>query len=194
MTEFKSLCLYCGSAKGRDPAFHEAAAWLGQEFARRKIRLVYGGGHVGLMGIAADAALAAGGTVVGVIPKFLLDAEVGHLGATELVVVSSMHERKQRMFELADGFVILPGGLGTIDEMIEMITWRQLHLHDKPVVVVDLQGYWHALMGLVDHIVAEGFARPQVKQLFSVVAEVNQVFAALAAAPPARIHPAPGRI
>ena len=194
MTEFKSLCLYCGSAKGRDPAFHEAAEQLGREFARRGIRLVYGGGHVGLMGIAADAALGAGGTVVGVIPKFLLDAEVGHLGATELVVVSSMHERKQRMFELADGFVILPGGLGTIDEMIEMITWKQLHLHDKPVVVVDLQGYWHPLTAFVDHIIAEGFARPQVKKLFSVVAGVDEVFDALAAAPPARIHPAPGRI
>ena len=193
MTEFKSLCLYCGSAKGRNPVFHEAAVYLGREFARRGIRLIYGGGHIGLMGLAADAALAAGGTVIGVIPKFLIDAEVGHAGATELVVVASMHERKQRMFELADGFVILPGGLGTIDEMIEMITWKQLHLHDKPVVVIDLEGYWSALLGLVDHIVAEGFARPQIKKLFSVVTAVDDVFAAMAAAPPARIHPAPGR-
>jgi uncharacterized protein (TIGR00730 family) len=193
MTEFKSLCLYCGSAQGHNPVFHEAARYLGREFAHRGIRLVYGGGHIGLMGLAADAALEAGGTVIGVIPKFLIDAEVGHAGATELVVVESMHERKQRMFELADGFVILPGGLGTIDEMIEMITWKQLHLHDKPVVVIDLQGYWGALLGLVDHIIAEGFARPQVKNLFSVVKTVDEVFAALAAAPPARIHPAPGR-
>ena len=194
MTEIKSLCLYCGSSDGANPAFREAARQLGAMLAERGIRLIYGGGHVGLMGVAADAALAKGGTVIGVIPKFLIDAEVGHSGVSELVVVGSMHERKQRMFELADGFAILPGGLGTLDEMIEIITWKQLHLHDKPIALIDIDGYWSALSSLIDKVVAMGFAKPAAKDLFTVVRRVDDLLPALAAAPKARVTALPGRL
>jgi uncharacterized protein (TIGR00730 family) len=194
MTEIRSLCLYCGSAEGRNALFRDAAAEFGALLAERGIRLVYGGGHVGLMGVAADAALAKGGTVVGVIPQFLIDAESGHRGVTELVVVSSMHERKQRMFELADGFVILPGGLGTLDEMIEIVTWKQLGLHDKPIVLLDIDGYWGTLIGLIEKVIAAGFAKPAVTGLFTAVRSVAEVLPAMAAAAPARIRAVPGRI
>jgi len=194
MTEIRSLCLYCGSAEGRNALFRDAAAEFGALLAEHGIRLLYGGGHVGLMGVAADAALAKGGTVVGVIPQFLIDAESGHRGVTELVVVSSMHERKQRMFELADGFVILPGGLGTLDEMIEIVTWKQLGLHDKPIVLLDIDGYWGTLIGLIEKVIAAGFAKPAVTGLFTAVRSVAEVLPAMAAAAPARIRAVPGRI
>jgi uncharacterized protein (TIGR00730 family) len=194
MAEIKSLCLYCGSSTGHNAAYREAATELGTKIAERGVRLIYGGGQIGLMGIAADAALAAGGAVIGVIPKFLMDAEVGHRGATELVVVANMHERKQRMFDLADGFVVLPGGLGTLDEMMETITWKQLGLHDKPVALLDVEGYWGALIEVIDRAIAEGFARREVKDLFLVARTADEVFAALAAAPEAAIRPKPNRL
>ncbi len=194
MAEIKSLCLYCGSSTGHGAAYREAAAELGTKIAERGVRLIYGGGQIGLMGIAADAALAAGGAVIGVIPKFLMDAEVGHLGATKLVVVANMHERKQRMFDLADGFVVLPGGLGTLDEMMEIITWKQLGLHDKPVALLDVEGYWGAFAEVIDRAIAEGFARREVKNLFLVARTADEVFAALAAAPEAAIRPEPSRL
>jgi uncharacterized protein (TIGR00730 family) len=194
MAEIKSLCLYCGSSTGHNAAYREAATELGTKIAERGVRLIYGGGQIGLMGIAADAALAAGGAVIGVIPKFLMDAEVGHRGATELVVVANMHERKQRMFDLADGFVVLPGGLGTLDEMMETITWKQLGLHDKPVALLDVEGYWGALIEVIDRAIAEGFARREVKNLFLVARTADEVFAALAAAPEAAIRPEPSRL
>lgn len=194
MKAIRSVCLYCGSAIGQRPVFRDAAAEFGALLAQRGIRLVYGGGHVGLMGVAADSALAKGGTVVGVIPRFLIDLEAGHSGLTELVVVGSMHERKQRMFELADGFVILPGGIGTLDEMIEIITWRQLNLHDKPIVVIDLDGYWQGLIALFDKVIADGFAKPRVRQLFSVVRSVGEALPALETVPHDRIAPVPGRV
>jgi len=194
MTEIKSLCLYCGSSEGRNALFREAAAALGALIAGQGVRLVYGGGHVGLMGVAADAALAHGGAVIGVIPSFLIALEAAHPGLTELVEVGSMHERKQRMFELADGFVVLPGGLGTLDEMIEIITWKQLRIHDKPIVLLDIDGYWGTLMGLIEKVVAAGFAKPDVTGLFTAVRSVDEVLPALAGAPPARIRALPGRI
>ncbi len=194
MAEIKSLCLYCGSSTGHNAAYREAATELGTKIAERGVRLIYGGGQIGLMGIAADAALAAGGAVIGVIPKFLMDAEVGHRGATELVVVANMHERKQRMFDLADGFVVLPGGLGTLDEMMEIITWKQLGLHDKPVALLDVEGYWGAFAEVIDRAIAEGFARREVKNLFLVARTADEVFAALAAAPEAAIRPEPSRL
>ena len=148
------------------------------------MRLVYGGGQVGLMGVVADAALAAGGEVVGVIPKHLENWEIGHHGLSKLLVVDSMHERKQMMFELSDGFVALPGGIGTLDETFEIMTWRQLGLHDKPLVILDQGGFWQPLQAMLKAIVAGGFLDAGVADYYSLVADVEGVFTALAAAPP----------
>ncbi len=194
MTRVESLCVYSGSSSRVAPHYREAAARLGAILADRGIRLIYGGGHVGLMGIMADAVLARGGEVVGVIPQFVEQLEVGHTGVTELVVVGSMHERKQKMFELADAFAILPGGLGTLDETLEIITWKQLEIHDKPIVLVDLEGYWAPLRGLMDRVIAEGFARPEILRFFTVVDRVEDVLAAIAAAPEVEIAPQPSHI
>ncbi len=183
MAVLGSLCVYCGSSAGADPAHREAARRLGRLMAERGVRLIFGGGRVGLMGALADAVLAGGGSVVGVIPDHLEEREVSHPGVTELVVVGGMHERKRRMFELADAFAVLPGGLGTVDETLEIITWRQLGLHDKPIVVVDDGGYWAPLHRLLDHIVERGFAGPETRALYTIVESVDDVFAAIAAAP-----------
>ncbi|MGY1457698.1 LOG family protein [Luteimonas sp. A534] len=156
----KSLCVYCGSNSGIRPAYAERAIALGTRMARAGIRLVYGGGNIGLMGTIADAVLAAGGEVTGVIPKQLLDMEVAHLGLTELEVVGSMHERKSRMFDLADGFVALPGGFGTLEEIIEMLTWRQLGIGDKPCGILDIEGYYQPLVAMMDRMVEERFLHP----------------------------------
>jgi len=183
VTEIRSLCVYCGSA-GAVPETHKAAARrLGRLVAEAGVTLVYGGGRVGLMGIAADAALAAGGRVVGVIPQLLLDAEAGHGGVSELHVVETMHERKRKMFELSDAFVILPGGLGTLDETFEIITWRQLRLHDRPILLVNEGGYWAPLLALFAAMREAGYVRPAHVYLFQVVARVDDVLPALATAP-----------
>jgi uncharacterized protein (TIGR00730 family) len=183
MATIGRLCLYCGSSRGRNPAHAAAAARLGTLVAQAGITLVYGGGRVGLMGLAADAALAAKGRVIGVIPEVLREREVGHSGISEVIIVASMHARKQRMAELADGFVVLPGGLGTLDETIEIITWRQLRLHEKPIVVLDLDGYWSPLMTLIEHTIAGGYTPPAGRDFFRVVTAVEAVLPALAAAP-----------
>ena len=178
-----SVCVYCG-ASSRVADVHKAAAHaLGAGLAERGIRLVYGGGRVGLMGIVADAAIAARGEVVGIIPEHLQSMEVGHTGLAELVVVDSMHTRKRMMVERSDAFVVLPGGMGTLDEMFEVLTWKQLHLHDKPVVIVDVDGYWTPLVGLIEHMIEAGFCRTEHCRLFSVVTRVEDVFAALDRAP-----------
>lgn len=179
----RSICVFCGSKPGRDPAYAELARRLGAELAARGVRLVYGGGRIGLMGIVADAALAAGGEVAGVIPEFLQKLEVGNGAVTELHVVGSMHERKQKMFELADAFVTLPGGLGTFDETIEIITWKQLRLHAKPIVLINSGGYWESFRELVGHAIAHDFAHPAVDDLFTLVDDVDDVFDAIASAP-----------
>ncbi len=153
----KSICVYCGSNAGGDPAYSEQASALGTRLAQDGIALVYGGGNVGLMGTVAEAVLAGGGEVIGVIPQQLVDWEVAHHGVTRLEVVDSMHARKARMFELADGFVALPGGFGTLDEMFEMLTWRQLGLGDKPCAFLDVRGYWQPLMAMLDTMVRERF-------------------------------------
>ena len=153
----KSICVYCGSNAGSDPAYAAQAKALGERLARDGIALVYGGGDVGLMGVIADAALAGGGEVVGVIPQQLVDWEVAHKGITRLEVVDSMHTRKARMFDISDGFVALPGGFGTMDEMFEMLTWRQLGLGDKPCAFLDVNGYWQPLMTMLDTMVRECF-------------------------------------
>ncbi|MGH8031278.1 MAG: TIGR00730 family Rossman fold protein [Luteimonas sp.] len=153
----KSLCVYCGSNTGSKPVYAERARELGARIARDGLALVYGGGNVGLMGIVADAALAGGGEVTGVIPQQLVDMEVAHRGVTALEIVGSMHERKARMFALADAFVALPGGFGTLDEMFEMLTWRQLGLGDKPCAFLDVDGFYAPLMAMVDRMVDECF-------------------------------------
>ncbi len=188
MTSIRSLCVYCGSNIGGSE--HQRAAHrLGTMLAQRGITLVFGGGMVGLMGICADAALEAGGKVIGVIPKHLDDLEVGHRGVTELIVCRNMHERKERMFDLSDAFAVLPGGYGTLDEAFEMITWRQLRLHDKPVVLVDIDGYWKPLRQLLDHIIAAGYARPETRRLYSVVERVEDIFKLLAREPAPAVEP-----
>jgi len=153
----KSVCVYCGSNAGSRPAYAQRAAELGTRLAREGLVLVYGGGNVGLMGIAADAALAAGGEVVGVIPEQLVGWEVAHRGLTRLEVVGNMHERKMRMFDLSDAFVALPGGFGTMDEMFEMLTWRQLGLGDKPCAFLDVEGFYAPLVAMMDRMVEERF-------------------------------------
>ena len=153
----KTLCVYCGSNAGNDPAYAALARTLGARLAIDGIALVYGGGNVGLMGIVADAVLEHGGDVIGVIPQQLVDWEVAHKGVTRLEVVDSMHTRKARMFELADGFVALPGGFGTLDEMFEMLTWRQLGIGDKPCAFLDVEGFYTPLMGMIDRMVEERF-------------------------------------
>ncbi|MBM3507962.1 MAG: TIGR00730 family Rossman fold protein [Alphaproteobacteria bacterium] len=179
MTVIRSVCVFCGSRVGENPEFRAAARRLGELLATHNLRLVYGGGSIGLMGVLADAVLANGGEVHGVIPRFLDRIEVGHRRVTSLDVVESMHERKAAMFEMADAFIVLPGGLGTLDETIEIVTWRQLGLHDKPIIVVDHKGYWEPLLALVDHTVREGFAGKSTRELFHVVSDVRSVLPAL---------------
>ena len=153
----RSVCVYCGSNPGSRPVYAERAGQLGTRLAQEGLAVVYGGGNVGLMGIVADAALAAGGEVIGVIPEQLVGWEVAHRGITRLEVVANMHERKARMFDLSDAFVALPGAFGTLDEMFEMLTWRQLGLGDKPCAFLDVDGFFAPLVSMMDRMVAEGF-------------------------------------
>jgi uncharacterized protein (TIGR00730 family) len=160
----RAVCVYCGSNAGARPVYAERAAILGTRLAREGLALVYGGGNVGLMGIVADAALAAGGEVVGVIPEQLVRWEVAHAGLSRLEIVGNMHERKARMFDLSDAFVALPGGFGTLDEMFEMLTWRQLGLGDKPCAFLDVEGYFSPLAQMLDHMVDERFLHPDQRR------------------------------
>ena len=155
----KSICLFCGSSPGTNPAFKVAAAGLGTTLAHNNIRLIYGGGHVGLMGVAADACLAAGGEVVGVIPKKLMEKEVGHTGLTQMHVVDTMHERKALMTDLCDGFIALPGGYGTLDELFEALTWQQLAYHSLPVGILNVAGFFDHLVMFLDHAKDERLLR-----------------------------------
>ena len=157
MTAIRSVCVYCGSNAGSRPVYAERAMVLGTRLAQQGLALVYGGGNVGLMGIVADAVLAAGGEVIGVIPEQLVGWEVAHRGVTRLEVVANMHERKARMFDLSDAFVALPGGFGTLDEMFEMLTWRQLGIGDKPCAFLDVDGFYEPLIAMMDRMVAEDF-------------------------------------
>lgn len=151
------MCVFCGAATGRDPAYGELAESFGRFLAERGIGVVTGGGRVGLMGAVAAGALAAGGEVIGVIPRGLVNRELAHDGLSRLDVVDGLHERKARMAELADGFIALPGGLGTLEELAEVVSWAQLGLHDKPIGILDVGGYWSPLFAWLDHAVAEGF-------------------------------------
>ena len=186
MSNIARLCVYCGSSGAVDGQYRDAATELGARLAAAGIGLVYGGGRVGLMGPLADAALAAGGEVIGIIPSRLRDAELAHPSATELVVVGSMHERKRLMAEKADAFAVLPGGIGTLDELFEILSWKQLGLHDKPILLADIGGYWAPLRALLDDIVTKGFARPAARELLRVVPTVAALMATLEVAPETR--------
>ena len=169
--QLRSVCVFCGSSVGRRAEYSAAATATGRLLAERGIRVVYGAGNVGLMGVLADAALAAGGEVVGVIPQMLVDRELAHRGLTKLRIVGSMHERKALMAELSDAFIALPGGMGTFEELCEVLTWAQLGIHAKPVGCLNAFGYFDALLQLLDHALAEQFLRPQHRGLLLSSAE-----------------------
>ena len=183
MKTINSIAVYCGSKLGEKSTYAMTARELGAQMAARGIRLVFGGGRIGIMGEVADQVLINGGKVTGVIPHFLNDLEVAHKGVTELIIVETMHERKQIMFTRSDAFVILPGGLGTLDECMEIITWKQLQLHACPIIILDVDGYWKSLKTLFNDIVVGGFAHPKALELVSIVNSVDDVFEAINLAP-----------
>ncbi len=176
--KLRSLCVFCGSQAGFDPVYVTAATTLGLALAAHGTDLVFGGGRVGLMGALADAVLTGGGKIIGVIPGFLKDKELAHPGATEMLVVPDMHSRKKLMFERSDAFCILPGGMGTLDEMFEIVTWRQLRLHDKPIILVNVANYWADMITLLDGMVRTGFAYSGRHALITVVDQVEAVIGA----------------
>ena len=179
MPAIRSVAVFCGSRAGGLPAYAAAATELGRGLAAAGIRLIYGGGRVGLMGAVADATLAAGGHVIGVIPDFLQQWEVAHQGVDELIVTDSMHTRKRRMFDLSDAFFSFPGGLGTFDETFAILTWRQLRLHDKPILICDVEGSAVALLALIRGAVDDGFAAAEAHNFFEAVAGVPALLARL---------------
>ncbi|MDX1948284.1 MAG: TIGR00730 family Rossman fold protein [Pirellulaceae bacterium] len=183
--KIQSLCVFCGSSSGARPEYAAAARSLACLLVEGGTRLIYGGGNVGLMGILADEMLAQGGTVIGVIPRHLLEREVGHLQVTELKVVGSMHERKALMADLADAFVALPGGIGTFEELFEILTWAQLGLHDKPCGLLDVAGYYQPLIEMLRRAAAERFLRPEHLNLLTVATDPAELLTALAGHRPA---------
>jgi hypothetical protein len=176
----RNVCVFCASSDGVDPIFPQAARELGAAIAERGWGLVYGGAHMGLMGALADAALARGGAVTGVIPHTLVSREIAHRGLTELIETGSMHERKAEMARRADGFLVLPGGLGTLEEMCEILTWGLLGIHDKPVALINIGGYWDAFLGMLDGAVQAGFLRSRHRALSLVAATADEGCAMLA--------------
>jgi uncharacterized protein (TIGR00730 family) len=183
----RRICIYAGSNPGNDRAYADAARELATLLAERGIGIVYGGGKVGLMGVTADTALAAGGEVIGVMPQALINREIGHPGLTELRVVDSMHERKALMAKLADAFVALPGGIGTLEELIEVYTWSQLGIHDKACGVLNVGGYYDGLVAFLDDAVAAGFLREQHREVLSVAGSPAELLDQLAAFEPPRV-------
>jgi uncharacterized protein (TIGR00730 family) len=177
----KAVCVFCGSSAGSRPEYAEAATRLGVELARRNIELVWGGGHVGLMGILADAVLRAGGRATGVIPRALVERELGHGRATVMHVVETMHERKALMARLSDAFIAMPGGFGTLDELCEILTWKQLGIHDKPIGLLDVAGYFGPLGAAFDHAVAEGFVGRRERAMLALEADPERLLDTLAA-------------
>ena len=179
MRTIRSICVYCGSREGQDPVYRREAALVGAGLAARGITLVFGAGGVGIMNVIADAVLDGGGDAIGVIPRHLAAQELKREGLTETVLVDTMHERKQIMFERADAFVVLPGGFGTLDEFFEMLTWKMLDLHRKPIFLVDCAGYWAPLAGLIDHVIAKGFADRATRDLISIVSGADGLLDAI---------------
>ena len=189
MTDIQSVCVYCGSSSNVDDAYKEAATRLGNLIAETGWDVVYGGGRVGLMGLVADGALEKGAKVVGIIPEHIEEREVQHDSLTEMHVVDTMHIRKAMMVEKSQAFVILPGGLGTLDELFEIMTWKQLGLHDKPIVVVNMKGYWNKLVELTQSLADAGFMRQEDMGLFTIVDSVEDVPQALKDAPNEKFDP-----
>ncbi len=183
MTTINSLCVYCGSSNAVDAAYFDAAFALGRLLGENRIDLVYGGGHVGLMGRLADGVLDAGGRVTGIIPRHLHEREVAHDGVQEMLIVDSMHIRKALMAERADAFAVLPGGIGTLDEFFEILTWRQLGLHDKPIILIDLFDYWAPLEALMDRLCDANFASTRTRTLYQRIDRLDQLLPLLSAAP-----------
>jgi uncharacterized protein (TIGR00730 family) len=175
MLKIRKICVYCGSSGGVDPAFIAAARRFGQILAENGIGLVYGGGDLGLMGAVAHAVLEAGGHVTGIIPRFLQRLENMLESVQDLQIVEDMHERKRLMFEKADAFVALPGGIGTLEELVEQLTWAQLQRHDKPVLIADIAGFWQPLLALLDHMREQGFIRPQLEARYLVCDTVEDI-------------------
>jgi uncharacterized protein (TIGR00730 family) len=183
-----SVCVFCGSNGGADPAYLAAAEAVGGGLAQRGIRIVYGGGRVGLMGALADAASAAGGEVVGVMPQALVDREIGHSGIDDLRIVDTMHQRKALMVELADAFIALPGGIGTLEELFEVYTWAQLGIHAKPLALLDVAGYYEPLAAFLDHAVAQRFLRAETRTMLSVADSLEGVLDAFERWQPPAMH------
>lgn len=179
MPHISSICVYCGSSNEGPKSHRDAAVALGSMMAKRGIRLIYGGGGVGVMGAVADAVMDAGGEVTGIIPDFLVKQEAGHKKITNLEVVKTMHERKARMAELSDGFLILPGGMGTLEEYFEIVTWRKLQLHNKPIAVLNTEGFWDGLRSLIDNIAAASYARAEDVALTTYVNSPEEALDAL---------------
>ena len=186
MVAVRAVCVFCGSSAPADPRYRDAAQALGALIARRNVTLVYGGGSVGLMGNLADAALDHGGRVIGVIPAGLFAREAGHSGLTELREVTSMHERKRLMYDLSDAFVALPGGLGTLEELAEVATWSQLGLHSKPVVLLNVGGFWDPLLAQLDVMARTGLLAPTGRDLIRQAGSAERALSVLAAAVPAQ--------
>jgi uncharacterized protein (TIGR00730 family) len=182
MRQIRSICVYCGSGTGADPAFIDAARKLGEMLAKGGIRLVYGGGRIGLMGEVARAVLDAGGEVTGIIPEFLKARELMLPEAQELHVVKDMHARKQMMFERADAFIALPGGIGTLEELVEQMTWAQLGRHDKPILIADINGFWRPLLSLLAHMRENGFVRPGLEVRYLVAERIEDAIDMIVAA------------
>jgi uncharacterized protein (TIGR00730 family) len=176
----KSICVYCGANAGVSPVYAEAARALGRALVARDLALVYGGGNVGLMGIIADEVLRVGGEVTGVIPTALVEREVGHTGLTRQFIVKDMHERKAMMAELSDGFIAMPGGMGTLEELFEMLTWSQLGIHAKPIGLLNVDGFYDSLAGFIRHATEQGFVRPQHAALLMVESEPQNLLRRLA--------------
>ncbi len=183
------VCVFCGSSPGARPAYAEATAEVARLLAGEGIGIVYGGGHVGLMGVLADTAMAAGGEVIGVMPQALVDREIGHTGISELRVVGSMHERKAVMEDLSDAFIALPGGAGTLEELFEVYTWAQLGLHDKPCGLLDVEDYFSGLVGFLDHAVDERFLREEHRAMLIVEREPRALIERLAQFEPRAVTP-----
>ncbi|MGC1574684.1 MAG: TIGR00730 family Rossman fold protein [Beijerinckiaceae bacterium] len=182
MRAIRSICVYCGSGQGTDPVFTAAARVLGHMMAKAGIRLVYGGGRIGLMGEVARSVLDAGGTVTGIIPKFLKAREVMLADAQELHVVEDMHARKKLMFDKADAFIALPGGIGTLEELVEQLTWAQLGRHEKPILIANINGFWRPLLSLLAHMRESGFVRPGLEVKYLVAERIEDALEMLLAA------------
>jgi len=187
LARMKAICVFCGSSTGDDPAFEGAARHLGELLVDSGCSLVYGGGSVGLMGVLADTVLARGGQTIGVIPRMLWDREVGHRGLSDLRIVETMHERKALMAELSDGFIAMPGGIGTLDEFFEIWTWAQLGVHRKPCGVFNVAGYFDPMLAMIDNMIARKFLRPEYRGMVIVESELSPLLARMASYDPPNI-------